>query len=195
MSAKLKTGRPKIWSIKSKMCLSESKKIKLLKKNKKDFRKIELAEPLVVKEVIQAGDVFLVRFRCEVCRTISASGIDQLICFTCRTEWPNRGVVDPGRSKFRCLAGTKRKSGTISKKIVRLLMEMQQGDCAYWFVKLEKYHIEHIIPISFGGTNNQNNLVLACPRCNLTAGSAVFPSIEAKRNYILKRRYGFVEGL
>lgn len=29
------------------------------------------------------------------------------------------------------------------------------------------FHIEHVIPLSAGGTNEPSNLVLACPSCNL----------------------------
>src|SRR4051812_33095561 len=32
------------------------------------------------------------------------------------------------------------------------------------------FHIEHVIPRQHGGTDNLNNLSLACDRCNLTKG-------------------------
>ena len=186
-----KAGPKKRKATIERFCISEMEKLGLIKSDKKEFRKIEFCEPMAVKEVIQAGDVFLIRFRCEVCRAISISSLNDISCASCQTEWPNRGVTDPGRLNFRCLAGTARKKGVISVKIVRRLMEIQQGDCAYCFSKLEKYHIEHIIPISFGGTNNFNNLVLSCPRCNQVAGSSVFPTMEAKRAYIQRRRFRF----
>lgn len=33
------------------------------------------------------------------------------------------------------------------------------------------YHVEHVHPLSRGGTNTVNNIVLACPSCNLSKGS------------------------
>lgn len=152
-------------------------------------KKIEFAEPMPVQEIVQAGDVFLVKFHCDQCHSTAISGIENLHCADCKVTWPNRGILDPGRFGFRCLAGTKRKSKTISKKMIRFLFDMQNGECAYCFSTMENYHIEHITPISFGGTNNLSNLVLSCPPCNLVAGSAVFSSLEAKRQFICRKRF------
>lgn len=42
-------------------------------------------------------------------------------------------------------------------------------DC-YWCgkKKLKKYHVDHYQPLSKGGAHTVSNLVIACPRCNLT---------------------------
>jgi len=48
----------------------------------------------------------------------------------------------------------------------------QKGKCYYCRVKIKNhtsaYHIEHVIPLSRGGTNDMSNIVLACPSCNLS---------------------------
>lgn len=48
-----------------------------------------------------------------------------------------------------------------------------QGAICWWCNKPlpKKYHIDHRIPLSRGGHNNPSNIVLSCPRCNLTKGS------------------------
>lgn len=47
----------------------------------------------------------------------------------------------------------------------------QRGLCAYCGCKLNgKYHVDHIIPLSRGGSNNADNLTLTCARCNLSKG-------------------------
>jgi len=44
-------------------------------------------------------------------------------------------------------------------------------ECAYCKTCLaEKYHIDHVLPISRGGNNNMNNLVVSCAACNLSKG-------------------------
>jgi 5-methylcytosine-specific restriction endonuclease McrA len=34
----------------------------------------------------------------------------------------------------------------------------------------EDYHIDHIVPICSGGTNDPSNIQLACPACNRAKG-------------------------
>jgi len=45
----------------------------------------------------------------------------------------------------------------------------QKGKCYYCGVKVGKtYHVDHVIPLSRGGSNGIENLVIACPGCNLS---------------------------
>lgn len=53
---------------------------------------------------------------------------------------------------------------------IRLLMKSQQGLC-WWCgkpVDPKKYHVDHRIPLSRGGSNNPDNLCITCPTCNLS---------------------------
>lgn len=66
--------------------------------------------------------------------------------------------------------------GTFTAKQVRRLFDLQKGHC-WWCgpgceVDLTKgYHIDHRVPLSKGGSNNISNIVLACPKCNLSKGA------------------------
>lgn len=56
--------------------------------------------------------------------------------------------------------------GVIRKQDVKLKLQ-QQGMKCYWCQKpLEKYHIDHVVPIAKGGTNGPENIACTCPECN-----------------------------
>lgn len=42
----------------------------------------------------------------------------------------------------------------------------QRGRCGYCQSRLTEEHIDHIIPIARGGTNDRKNIQLLCPPCN-----------------------------
>lgn len=52
-----------------------------------------------------------------------------------------------------------------------LQLKTQGGKCWWCGKELQDYHIDHIIPVSRDGTNAANNIVIACPPCNLEKGS------------------------
>jgi 5-methylcytosine-specific restriction endonuclease McrA len=45
----------------------------------------------------------------------------------------------------------------------------QSGRCFYCGKKVDKnYHVDHVVPLAKGGSNGPDNLVIACPPCNLS---------------------------
>lgn len=65
----------------------------------------------------------------------------------------------------------KKSSGKISDADVVRLKRLQRGLCATCETKLNKYHIDHTIPLSLGGLNTFHNIQLLCPHCNLKKNS------------------------
>lgn len=50
---------------------------------------------------------------------------------------------------------------------------VEQRDLCYWCHEAlnNKYHIDHVVPLSRGGSNSPENIVISCPKCNLKKGS------------------------
>lgn len=62
--------------------------------------------------------------------------------------------------------------GTHTAEDIRRIFDMQGGKCLYCGCELDsKYHLDHFIPLVHGGWNTSDNLVCACPDCNLSKGS------------------------
>lgn len=57
----------------------------------------------------------------------------------------------------------------ITAKVRNRIFERCEGKCAYCHGVLlydQPFHIDHIVPLAKGGTNDESNLTLACPLCN-----------------------------
>ena len=60
---------------------------------------------------------------------------------------------------------------SVRKKKVRNSLALRDGyKCHYCGNKTIDLEIDHVIPLSKGGSNKQGNLVLACQKCNREKG-------------------------
>lgn len=63
-------------------------------------------------------------------------------------------------------------SGTHTSKDIKNLFTLQRGKCAVCRVSIEKgYHVDHIVALVNGGSNDKYNLQLLCAHCNCTKRS------------------------
>ena len=61
----------------------------------------------------------------------------------------------------------KRKAGgTYTADDIKRIFAAQGGRCAYCRAVLKKYHVDHIMPLSKGGSNHAKNIQLTCQPCN-----------------------------
>ena len=58
----------------------------------------------------------------------------------------------------------------LTTDIVRELMADFDGFCPYCWEKIVAGHVDHIVPVSKGGTNDRNNLAWVCSTCNMQKG-------------------------
>lgn len=61
--------------------------------------------------------------------------------------------------------------GVYTSSDVAALIKVYGRVCFYCSANLAKFHIDHFIPLSKGGTNWPENLRLSCPTCNYSKGS------------------------
>ena len=63
-------------------------------------------------------------------------------------------------------------SGSHTGNDIKSLLAMQNGKCAVCKDQLSSgYHVDHVMPLLLGGSNNKDNLQLLCPSCNLSKGA------------------------
>ena len=57
--------------------------------------------------------------------------------------------------------------GWHTREDIQIQYERQKGKCYWCGEKVDKgYHVDHVVPLSRGGSNWPDNLVIACPSCN-----------------------------
>ena len=75
--------------------------------------------------------------------------------------------------------------GTHTAADIKAQYARQRGKCFWCGVKVGKaYHVDHVVPLSRGGSNWPENLVIACATCNMQKG-AKLPHEWAKGGRLL----------
>jgi len=92
-----------------------------------------------------------------------------------RREWQRAYVAThivelAARNRNR-YARKKGNGGTHTADDVRAQYARQNGRCYWCKAKVgDTYHVDHVMPVILGGSNGPENLVIACPTCNLSKG-------------------------
>lgn len=134
-------------------------------------------------------------------------GILQVECPECKTwQFESKECCECGLK----LSGLKKEKGAkeyrseipggkrfhISDKRKKEIFERDNYVCQYCGIyRLEDYildnnilNIDHMLPISGGGADTDDNLITSCRECNLIKGSKRFKTFDDAREFILKRK-------
>ena len=81
--------------------------------------------------------------------------------------------TDKGKAVRKTIDSNRRiakKSGSFIPDDILNLYRLQSGKCVYckYCIENNNYHVDHIMPLSKGGTNELKNIQLLCPQCNLS---------------------------
>lgn len=85
-------------------------------------------------------------------------------------------------NQYSVRAQSRRRKMPIKPKLKNLVKDRDDGICQYCGEMADT--IDHVIPYSYGGRDELDNLVAACRPCNFFVSDMVFDTIEAKRAYI-----------
>ena len=81
-------------------------------------------------------------------------------------QYRHRNRIKKVRRRHREVVG----SHTASD--IRNILKLQKNRCAICREKLGgKYHVDHILPLAKGGSNDRTNLQITCVPCNLVKGA------------------------
>ena len=78
-------------------------------------------------------------------------------------------VLEHSRNKRARRRGAE---GTHTAEDVAKQFELQGGRCYWCGEPVDAYHIDHRFPLSKGGSNGPENIVVSCPECNMAKKAA-----------------------
>lgn len=84
-------------------------------------------------------------------------------------NWSKRNKDKEATTTRNYLARRRAAEGTHSHQEILDMYDDQQGLCAYCEIPLfGAYHVDHMLPLTRGGSNSWDNLAIVCPTCNIS---------------------------
>jgi 5-methylcytosine-specific restriction endonuclease McrA len=73
--------------------------------------------------------------------------------------------------------------GSHTQSDIDLIYSEQEGRCFYCGITLHEYEVDHMHPLSRGGSNNPDNLCCSCMTCNRSKADKTIPEWESIRGW------------
>ena len=90
-------------------------------------------------------------------------------------------------SQYSSRAQTSKRKRPLNPSLRYKILDRDGNTCGY--CGYEATQIDHIVPYSYGGRDDEDNLISCCAICNCIASDRVFDTLDEKRAFIVAR-YG-----
>lgn len=95
---------------------------------------------------------------------------EEILAYTKQYYQSERGIIAKRAASHNRRARRKKAPGSHTTEQLYEQFMMQEGKCFYCKVELQharnSWNADHVIPLSRGGSNDIENIVIACPLCN-----------------------------
>lgn len=86
-----------------------------------------------------------------------------------RAKWRASHLCEIKALRHKRRAYEKKADGSFTAADVCAIRKRQRGKCVVCRIDISKrYHIDHIMPLALGGSNDKSNIQLLCPFCNMS---------------------------
>lgn len=102
-----------------------------------------------------------------------------------KEKWRLKNLVYGRIREARRRARKRNSGGEYTMSDVNSLLKLQRGKCACCKSPLKKYHVDHVVALARGGSNDKINIQLLCPRCNVRKSAKDPVEFMQENGYLL----------
>jgi len=104
-----------------------------------------------------------------------------------RSRWKKKHPEKVRIAYHNYQANKKENGGKVSLGLAERLLTRQKNRCAVCKKSLKKtgYHLDHIVPLARGGKNEDRNIQITCPKCNMQKNAKDLIAFMRERGFLL----------